>query len=79
MWGAETSSARHIEIKKMKELNGRTTLIIWDIALMVGIMLLVFKFIPENYSVMTGFLTAIILSTCVRNHIAAYKLTGKIY
>ncbi|MES2278280.1 MAG: hypothetical protein V4592_19775 [Bacteroidota bacterium] len=63
----------------MKELNTRTTLILWDIALIAGIVLLVFKLIPENYLVMTGFLTAIILSNTVRNHIAAYKITGKIY
>jgi len=63
----------------MREFGERTRLILWDTTLIIGIVLLAFKFIPEHYMVIVGFLTAIILSNCVRNHIAAYKLNGKIY
>jgi hypothetical protein len=35
--------------------------------------------IPDSYRIGIGFISAIILSTSVRNHIAAYKLSSKIY
>ena len=63
----------------MREFGERTRLILWDTTLIIGFLLLAFKFIPEHYVLVVGFTTAMILSNCVRNHIAAYKLNGKIY
>jgi len=63
----------------MREFSERTKLILWDTTLIIGVVLLAFKFIPEHYMLIVGFTTAMILSNCVRNHIAAYKLNGKIY
>jgi len=60
-------------------MNNRSKLIIWDIALTIGILLFLFWDIRESSKLIVGFMSALILSTCVRNHIAAYKLTGKIY
>jgi len=64
----------------MKEINDRTRLILWDSALLLGIILLVLIRENANHSyLITGIVTGLILSNCVRNHISVYKLSGKIY
>ena len=60
-------------------MKDRGRLIAWDAALLIGIAIILFVNVTEHYYIMIGFLTALILSNCVRNHIAAYKLNGKIY
>ena len=53
--------------------------IIWDVALIIGIAL---YFIFRNigyYGFIIGFATVQILTNCVRNHVAIYKLNGKLY
>jgi hypothetical protein len=64
----------------MKETNDRTKLILWDSALLLGIILLCILRVDANHSyLITGILTGLIFSNCVRNHISVYKLNGKIY
>jgi hypothetical protein len=63
----------------MKELNERTKLILWDAALAIGILLFIFWKVSSQNNLIIGFLTVMLLSTCIQKHIAAYKLTGKIY
>jgi hypothetical protein len=60
-------------------MKNRGKLIIWDIALLAGVLLFLFWNIRESSKLIVGFMSVLVLSTCVRNHIAAYKLTGKIY
>jgi len=60
-------------------MNERSRLISWDAALITGIALLFLRQVPEHYRLIIGFTTALILSNCIKNHIAAYKLNGKIY
>jgi len=60
-------------------MKNRTRLILWDSCLLVGILLLLVLNFKPHYDLILGFSTALILSNCVANHIAAYKLTGKIY
>ena len=60
-------------------MKDRTRLIMWDSALLIGTALFFFWNIQEHSKLIVGFMTVLIMSTCLRNHIAAYKLTGKIY
>jgi hypothetical protein len=60
-------------------MKDRARLIVWDSAFLVGIGLFFFWNIPPHYNLIVGFLTTLIMSNCVANHIAAYKLNGKIY
>jgi len=60
-------------------MKDRSRLIAWDVALVIGYVLAFALHVPDTYRIIIGFASAIILSNCVRNHIAAYKLTGKIY
>jgi hypothetical protein len=60
-------------------MNERSRLISWDAALIVGIVLLFLLQVSEHYRLIIGFTTALIFSNCIRNHITAYKLNGKIY
>ena len=60
-------------------MKNRTILIMWDSALLIGIALFLFWDIQQHGKLILGFMTVLIMSTCLRNHIAAYKLTGKIY
>ncbi len=60
-------------------MKNRAILIMWDSALLIGIFLFFSWNIQDHAKLIVGFMTVIIMSTCVRNHITAYKLTGKIY
>ena len=60
-------------------MKDRTRLIMWDSALLIGVILFFFWNIQDHSKLIVGFMTVLIMSTCLRNHIAAYKLTGKIY
>lgn len=60
-------------------MKDRARLVMWDSALLIGVILFFFWNIQEHSKLIVGFMTALIMSTCLRNHIAAYKLTGKIY
>jgi hypothetical protein len=60
----------------MKE---RTRIVLWDTALAIGILLFFFWDIQPHYTFIVGFSTILILTNAIRNHIAAYKLSGKIY
>ncbi|BAU56222.1 hypothetical protein MgSA37_04419 [Mucilaginibacter gotjawali] len=60
-------------------MNNRTKLILWDSALISGIMLFLFWNIQPHSNLIIGLITVLILSNCAAKHIAAYKLTGKIY
>ena len=64
---------------KMKKISTRSNLIMWDILLVVGYALAFTLHVPDTYRIGIGFISAIIFSTCIRNHVAAYKLSGKIY
>jgi hypothetical protein len=61
------------------KVTSRGNLIIWDVMLVAGYALAFGLHIPDSYRIGIGFISAIILSTSVRNHIAAYKLSSKIY
>jgi len=63
----------------LRQMKNRTRLILWDACLLIGTLSLLFVDIKPHYNLILGFSTALILSNCVANHIAAYKLTGKIY
>lgn len=60
-------------------MNERSRLIRWDAALVAGIVLFFLLQAPERYNLIIGITTVLILSNCKRNHITAYKLSGKIY
>ena len=60
-------------------MKDRTKLIMWDSALLIGIALFFFGDIQQHSKLIVGFMTILMMSTCLRNHITAYKLTGKIY
>ena len=60
-------------------MKDRNRLLIWDTALLVGIVLFLFWNIPAHHNLIVGFTTVNIFANCVRNHLTAYKLTGKIY
>jgi hypothetical protein len=60
-------------------MNNRATLIMWDIALITGVILYLFWNVQPHNNLIVGLITVLILSNCVAKHIAVYKLTGKIY
>jgi hypothetical protein len=60
-------------------MKDKARLISWDIALVTGILLFIFLQLPGRYNLIVGITTVLILSNCIKNHIAAYKLSGKIY
>ena len=60
-------------------MKNRNKLIIWDGGLVIAILIFLFLDVQPRYNLIVGFSTVLILSNCVANHIAAYKLTGKIY
>lgn len=60
-------------------MNNRTKLILWDSALISGIILFLFWNIQPHNNLIIGLIAVLILSNCVAKHIAVYKLTGKIY
>ena len=60
-------------------MKGRTELIIWDAALMLGVLLFIFWSVSDNYHLIIGILSVMVFSFAVQKHIAAYKLNGKIY
>ncbi|MBD1363740.1 hypothetical protein IDJ77_07950 [Mucilaginibacter sp. ZT4R22] len=60
-------------------MSERSRLVGWDAALIAGIVMFLFLQVPGNYNLIIGLITVMILSNCVRNHITAYKLNGKIY
>jgi hypothetical protein len=60
-------------------MKDRARLISWDIALLTGILLYINIQMPERYSLIVGISTVLILTNCIKNHITAYKLSGKIY
>lgn len=60
-------------------MSERSRLISWDLALTAGILMFLFLQVPGSYNLIIGLITVMILSNCVRNHVTAYKLNGKIY
>jgi hypothetical protein len=60
-------------------MKSRTELILWDAALMLGILLFIFWNVSDNNHLIVGILTVMIFSFSIQKHIAAYKLSGKIY
>lgn len=60
-------------------MKSRTELILWDAALVLGILLFAFCNISERYNLIVGFVTVLIFSFSIQKHIAAYKVNGKIY
>ncbi|MBD1393801.1 hypothetical protein [Mucilaginibacter glaciei] len=60
-------------------MNERNRLVGWDAALIAGVILFLFLQLPEHYNLIIGLVTVNIFANCIRNHIAAYKLNGKIY
>ncbi len=60
-------------------MKDRTRLITWDIALLAGILLYITVQMPERYSLIVGLSTVLILTNCIKKHIAVYKFSGKIY
>ncbi|MEB0262160.1 MULTISPECIES: hypothetical protein [unclassified Mucilaginibacter] len=60
-------------------MKDRIRLTTWDIALLAGILLYITVQMPERYSLIVGLTTVLILTNCIKNHIAAYKFSGKIY
>lgn len=60
-------------------MKARTELILWDAALVIGVLLFLFWNVSERYNLIIGILTVMIFSFSVQKHIAAYKLGGKIY
>jgi len=67
----------------MKKISNRANLIVWDSGLLIGTALYLFLNASANsnhQNLIVGFITAaVILPNSIRNHIAAYKLNGKIY
>lgn len=57
----------------------KTTVISWDIVLLVSIILFLSTKNLDHYNLIIGFEGSLILSYAVRYHIKYYKLTGKIY
>jgi hypothetical protein len=57
----------------------RGVVIGWDVALLAGIVLLFILGHKNPEYLVVGLVAVSIFSNCVRNHIAVYKLTGKIY
>jgi len=60
-------------------MKSRTELILWDAALMLGILLFLFWNVSEHNNLIIGIVTVMIFSFSIQKHIAAYKLTGKLY
>jgi hypothetical protein len=60
-------------------MKSRTELILWDVALVAGVLLFFFWNISEHYNLIVGIITVMILSFTIQKHIAAYKLNGRIY
>jgi hypothetical protein len=60
-------------------MKDRSRLILWDVALLIAIALFFFWNVSEQYNLIIGIITVMILSFSIKNHIAAYKLSGKIY
>ena len=60
-------------------MKDRSRLILWDVALLIGIALYIFINTSAQYNLIIGLVTVLIFSNCIKNHIDAYKLSGKIY
>ncbi len=61
-------------------MKNRTTLIVWDVMLLIGIALFLFiNFADSNNHFIVGLVSVSIFSICLKNHIDAYKFGGKIY
>lgn len=60
-------------------MRNRVKLILWDVALLIGIVLFIIVNDTQHYDLIIGFSTVLILTNCITNHIAAYKLNGKLY
>jgi hypothetical protein len=60
----------------MKQKAG---IIAWDAALLIGVALFLFWNIPADKNLIVGLVTVLIFANCIKNHIAVYNLTGKIY
>ncbi|MEO6633895.1 MAG: hypothetical protein ABIN13_19280 [Mucilaginibacter sp.] len=60
-------------------MKDRSRLILWDVALLIGVAMFIFINTSSQNNLVIGLVTVLILSNCVKNHIAAYKLNGKIY
>ena len=60
-------------------MREKVGLMAWDAALLIGIALFVFLNVPANKNLIIGLVTVMIFANCIKNHIAVYKLTGKLY
>lgn len=60
-------------------MTGRSKTILWDIAFVVGVLLCLFLPSESHLYLITGLVTVMIFTNCITNHIAVYKLTGKLY
>jgi len=60
----------------MKDID---RLIAWDAAFLIGIVLFFILNDPQHQKPIVGFSTVLIFSNCIKNHIAVYRSTGKIY
>jgi len=60
-------------------MTERVRLIMWDAALIIGIILFLFLSIQPHNNLIVGLISILIFSNCVANHITVYKLTGKLY
>jgi hypothetical protein len=60
-------------------MKDRSRLILWDMALLIGIALYLFINTSAQNNLIIGLVTVLIFSNCIKNHIDAYKLSGKIY
>lgn len=64
-------------------MKDRSRLILWDMALFIGIALYLFMNTSAQNNLIIGLTTVLIFSNffsnCIKNHIDAYKLSGKIY
>lgn len=57
----------------------KSGLIGWDIASLTGVFIYNNVQMPDSYSLIVGISTVTMLTNCVKNHMNAYKLSGKIY
>jgi hypothetical protein len=60
-------------------MKSHSSVIIWDVFFLLGLILLFSITDVHHLKLIIGFATIQIFTNCIKNHIAAYKLTGKIY
>ncbi|WP_462266621.1 hypothetical protein [Mucilaginibacter sp.] len=60
-------------------MKSKSTLVSWDVAFVVGVLLFFLLNDEHHLSLIAGLMTVQIFINCITNHIAVFKLTGKIY